>query len=368
MSMYLELSRPAGDISRWEKIYKRLTLLNKFYPLKPQDSCKNVHYQREIESKSLKQKTENLYYLVRNNFVEQEVVFFGGYANLLYSRYMPKEDKSFVKKIPDFDVLAKDPELSAIILTEKLKDSGFKNVKMVKHDGVGEIIPEHIQIIVEKDTIAFIYKPIACHSYNIIHVGEEKKEVRVATIDTMLNFYLAFIYSDLEYYSVDRILCMANFLYKIQQKNRLNQQGLLKRFNLECLGKQPQLEDIRAEKAEMFKKLNGKNGTREYEMWFLKYNPVYKKNKSKMKQHSDVPEVISLKTQNLHTKTLKKTMKTIPKMKTMPTEKNISFSVQTKNKTKKYRKKENQQKKQKKENQQKNQKKYQGIIEPVFQY
>ena len=34
MSMYLELSRPAGDISRWEKILKRLTLLNKNYPLK----------------------------------------------------------------------------------------------------------------------------------------------------------------------------------------------------------------------------------------------------------------------------------------------------------------------------------------------
>jgi hypothetical protein len=29
MSMYLELSRPAGDISRWEKVLKRLTLLNK---------------------------------------------------------------------------------------------------------------------------------------------------------------------------------------------------------------------------------------------------------------------------------------------------------------------------------------------------
>ena len=28
MSMFLELSRPAGDVSRWEKVLKRLTLLN----------------------------------------------------------------------------------------------------------------------------------------------------------------------------------------------------------------------------------------------------------------------------------------------------------------------------------------------------
>ena len=34
MSMYLELSRPNGDITRWEKVLKRLTLLNKLYPLK----------------------------------------------------------------------------------------------------------------------------------------------------------------------------------------------------------------------------------------------------------------------------------------------------------------------------------------------
>ena len=33
MGMFLELSRPAGDVSRWEKVLKRLTLLNKNYPL-----------------------------------------------------------------------------------------------------------------------------------------------------------------------------------------------------------------------------------------------------------------------------------------------------------------------------------------------
>lgn len=32
--MYLELSRPNGDITRWEKVLKRLNLLNKNYPLK----------------------------------------------------------------------------------------------------------------------------------------------------------------------------------------------------------------------------------------------------------------------------------------------------------------------------------------------
>ena len=125
----------------------------------------------------------------------------------------------------------------------------------------------------EKDTIAFIYKPIACHSYNIIHVGEEKKEVCVATIDTMLNFYLAFLYADVNYYYKDRILCMAKFLFEVEEKNRLEQKGLLKRFSIDCYGKQPTLESMRMEKSEMFEKLKNKKGTEEYERWFLKYSP-----------------------------------------------------------------------------------------------
>jgi hypothetical protein len=44
MSMYLELSRPHGDVSRWEKVYSRLELLNKAHPT----TCnKNITKQHE---------------------------------------------------------------------------------------------------------------------------------------------------------------------------------------------------------------------------------------------------------------------------------------------------------------------------------
>jgi hypothetical protein len=48
---------------------------------------------------------------------------------------------------------------------------------------------------------------------------------------------------------------------------------LLKRFSIDCIGKQPTLEDIRSEKAEKFKELSGKKNTYEYNLWFLKYVP-----------------------------------------------------------------------------------------------
>jgi len=52
MSMYLELSRPAGDVSRWEKVLKRLTLLNKYHPFSDKLKCNTVEFQRRFFSNS----------------------------------------------------------------------------------------------------------------------------------------------------------------------------------------------------------------------------------------------------------------------------------------------------------------------------
>ena len=128
-----------------------------------------------------------------------------------------------------------------------------------------------------EETVAFIYKPLACHSYNIIK--EANKTVRVATIDTMLSFYFAFFYSDRDYYDENRILCMAQYLFDVQQKNRLQQKGLLKRFSINCYGKQDTLEELRTTKAEKYKELKGQRGTKEFESWFLRYVPFEEKMK-----------------------------------------------------------------------------------------
>ena len=103
-------------------------------------------------------------------------------------------------------------------------------------------------------------------------VNVKGTSIKVATIDTILSFYLGFIYINLPEYDVNRLLCMAAYLFHIQEKNRLGQKGLLKRFNIDCYGKQPTKESIRAEKTAKYKEI--KKGTKEYEEWFLNYNPA----------------------------------------------------------------------------------------------
>lgn len=267
MNMFLELSRPAGDISRWEKVLKRITLLNKFYPMEKQD-CHKVDFIRSMEDNS--DKSEILYTTLRDVFTAHGAIFFGGYATRLYSKYMEKNIREKFKKSPDFDVISEEPNVLATIITERLRDFGFKKIKTIEHAGVSEIIPRHIEIRVDNEILALIYEPIACHSYNELHI--KNVTVNVATIDTMLNFYLAFYFSNATYHEKDRILCMATFLFNVEMKNRLAQKGLLKRFSVKCVGTQPTLESVRAEKVQKYKELKNKKNSREYEEWFLKYS------------------------------------------------------------------------------------------------
>ena len=281
MSMYLELSRPDGDVSRWEKVLKRLTLLNRNYPLTAQQ-CSHIDFQRKFsnaeeekedksESKE-KEETEEIYETVKTTLMDQGVVFFGGYAVSLYSQYMPKKLRKQLEKIPDFDVLSEEPLKTAQIVKERLLDIGIKNVKIIKRPAVGEIIAPHYEIRVGKDVVAFIYEPLACHSYNVLK--EKGYEIKVATIDTMLSFYLAFLYANRPYYDKDRILCMSKYLFEVQEKNRLQQKGLLKRFSINCMGHQETVEEMRAAKTDKFAELKNKKKDPEYEEWFLRYRPL----------------------------------------------------------------------------------------------
>ena len=215
----------------------------------------------------------DIYNIVRRVFIKNRAVFFGGYANILYSRYMPKHQRRIVQEIPDFDILSENPRDLCDEVVRELTAHKYTGVKYTKHAGVGEVISEHYDIRVGDEVIAFLYKPLACHSYNTIRLDGSGESIRIATIDTMLSFYLAFIYADRVYYDINRILCMSQFLFDVQQHNRLKQSGLLRRFSINCYGKQPTLESMRFEKTAKYEELKGKRGSREFEEWFLRYVP-----------------------------------------------------------------------------------------------
>jgi hypothetical protein len=145
------------------------------------------------------------------------------------------------------------------------------NLKVYRWSPQDEFVPFLLGLVQNGNLIAILVEVSACHSYNTIKV--EDKIYRIATIDTMLSFYLLFLYIERPYFNPKRILCMCEYLFKIQQKNRVKLRGILRRFSVTCYGKQKTIEDIRNEKAEQFKHLKNKRKTREFDKWFLRYNP-----------------------------------------------------------------------------------------------
>ena len=134
---------------------------------------------------------KDIYQIVKDSLIDQGVVFFGGYAATLYGKYMPISERKILEKNADFDVLSDDPETSAIIVKERLEQAGFSKVKLEMKSGIGEIIAPHWEIIIDKETVAFIYEPIACHSYNTLKVG--KNIIKVATDRYNVKFLSGFL-------------------------------------------------------------------------------------------------------------------------------------------------------------------------------
>ena len=320
MGMYLELSRPYGEIDRWTKVFHRLSLINKYYPLTSHQiakKCNAVPFQREMEEKN-QEKSKQIFEIVRDAFISRGDVFFGGYAINNYSQYMGFKEKQQVKMIADFDILCNDPDVSSQLVKTNLLEQGIKPVHIKKRPAIGEIIPEQLEISVGKDIVAVLYKPSACHSFNTIYI--QGKQVKIATIDTMLAFYLAFLYANKPYYDTERILCMASFLFQVQQKNRLQQKGLLKRFTVTCYGHQTTLEEMKELKAEKYLELKDKKRGKEYEEWFFNYKP------SHINENENITNISKTETiKNSDKKGKGKTKKT--KTKTKKTKKTIKNRI-----------------------------------------
>jgi hypothetical protein len=154
--------------------------------------------------------------------------------------------------ISDFYVLAHNPLSTANSVLDALKQHNFPAEKIYQN-AIGDIIPEHYIIKVKKMLVASIYKPIACHSYNSINI--DGKKVFIATIETMLSFYLAFLYINNPYEISEKMLCLSKTLLDLQEKHKLDQKGIFKRYTITCYGHQTSQREMREEKANMYEKL-----------------------------------------------------------------------------------------------------------------
>jgi hypothetical protein len=237
MSMYLELSRPRGDVSRWSKVYSRLVLLNKHYPV----ACP-THNTGKHATITAKQKE-----MVINLLNNEPVVLLGVTAAEVHLR--------------------KPWTTPVALLANKETIEKLTRGKKVKIDEATEILPPRISVIDEDGSAVLrFYETTACHSFHTVRGG-----TRVASIPTILQFFFAYIYSDVNEDNIGSILCIAQRLVDMAAHKPERRFALL--TPKECLGEQETLIDMKRNKAELHAKLGTNKSSPEFLKYFFTYNP-----------------------------------------------------------------------------------------------
>lgn len=266
MAMYLELSHPKGDISRWDKVHTRLSLLNQYYPMK--DSPKTCMLKNIVS----KDNEHQIFKTAFDTCQSHDGVFFGGIA----VRAIANSEDIIRESLTEIDVLCANAQRLANDIRNRIRALSFLSKIDVSQTHVpaeGEIVPEHYEIAVQGRTIARVYQTIACHNYNVLTISRNLT-VRIATIDTMMNLLLAMTYTHEAESRQNHILCMAKIVFEYHQKNRLATNGLARRFVGTCIGEQDTLMSNLKNKYDIFMKMKTDPELKsQYDKYFLNYNP-----------------------------------------------------------------------------------------------
>ena len=240
LSMYLELSRPHGDVSRWKKVYERLHLLNKSYPIEcPMEKDKHEHPELTEENRKVVEKV----------LTTKPVVLLGITASQIHQGKTPKW-------MAPVTLLAEEKELKELMEGRKTES----------HIGT-EILPSHVDVFDDNGDVIFrIHQTAACHSYHQMANG-----IRVASIPTMLQFFFAYMYSGVHEDEISHLLCVSQRLVDLAAHKEKRRYALL--TPIDCIGKQETLIDMKRHKSQLFNELSKNKLSVDFLKYFFSYNP-----------------------------------------------------------------------------------------------
>ncbi len=211
MNMYLELSRPAGMVARWEKVYQRLLLLNKTYPLRDCEPKKH----RPVLQSDLQQQ------------IVDEGIAEGAIFLTVRGLQKPKEMEPIVLMMTD----------KAAALTSCLRELGLTEMRF---EAQGELLPARYEFRSEGFLTCVVFSTVACHAYTPFGT------LRLASLDLLIQMYYALYFMELRSYVPASILCTIQRLIELEAKRRADPGiPLQEAFPLACMGHQPTMPELK---------------------------------------------------------------------------------------------------------------------------
>lgn len=247
MLMYLELSRPRGEVKRWKKVFERLTLLNHEYPI---DDC------------STKITTEAIHIDDRKGILEfcvkrKSVMLGPEFVELLARDKGRTHLATLAKTGGPLIFLSADPEKEANDIKYIIKTS----VKIEYVKSPSDHLYNYARITCKGKPVALLFEEDSCHSYTLLKVDGDS-EMRVGTPDTLLNLYYGIlIFGDkrIATYFQTSLDCLVRKLYHITQRHRGHPTRFVPSFGLRCSGHQRGIAELlKLKAARTEKKKKGK--------------------------------------------------------------------------------------------------------------
>jgi len=243
MMMYLELSRPRGEVSRWNKVYERLELLNKEFPAK---TCKITKSYPLISNEIRKVLLD---FIISHNRLLANIELESLYKKSLHSKNLQYS-------------LGKGSV--TVFFSPDLKKDSFDIKQLLPHDklrilyieGKGDLIPSRIELYHDSLLISIIVEETACHSYNNIHTTENRI-LRIASLDTIINLFYIFYY----FTNVKVSYCAIASCIKTLHSLRLSKVSQFPAFTIECSGYQKGYPTLLKEKLLRIEREKGKHKT-----------------------------------------------------------------------------------------------------------
>lgn len=237
MNMYLELSRPAGMVSRWEKVYERLILLNEVHPIKAGRCTLNP-----LKALGVKSRIKNL---IHNQIVEIGIesngIFLSGASYLV--DIAPSTDEIIILMTPHRADVSRTIANSIKTPTLHLQEFSAQ----------GELLPARTEIHAQRldgPIIAVVFDTVACHSYTVL---TEPAGYRLGSIDLLIQMYYAFHFAELDNLLSVRLMCVIQELIDLENKRRrlaaasgdITVETVHKVFPMECIGHQPSMPELK---------------------------------------------------------------------------------------------------------------------------
>ena len=243
MLMYLELSHPRGEVSRWKKVFERLTLLNHEYPV---DECST-----KITTAPMEDRKAILEFCVKRKSVMMGPEF----IDLLDRDKGRTHLDTLAKTGGPLIFLSANPEKEANDIKFILNNS----VKVEYIKSPSDHLYNYARVTRRGKPVALLFEEDSCHSYTLLKIDGDA-EMRVGTPDTFLHLYyglLIFGKKEASYFQT-ALDCLVRKLYHISERHRANPTRFVPSFGLHCSGHQRGVAELLKLKAERTEKKKAK--------------------------------------------------------------------------------------------------------------